>query len=164
MRTYEVQYRRWFKRILAEHDSPDSFHDRRSRAAGLWFQPVSGSIDNAVNISATVADTNVRTDSSRRGSTDYQAEIDFNYSFEGEDYTSGFIYPLDDDREFSTEEEAQEFLQSYSAGTEVDAYVSPETPDEAFLNNESSDQPLIFLLIGGLMTLSAGYKTVKNIV
>lgn len=128
------------------------------------YQGQKASIDNAVNISATVADTNVRTDSSRRGSTDYQAEIDFNYSFEGEDYTSGFIYPLDDDREFSTEEEAQEFLQSYSAGTEVDAYVSPETPDEAFLNNESSDQPLIFLLIGGLMTLSAGYKTVKNIV
>ena len=128
------------------------------------YQGQAESIESAVGVTATIADTNVRTDSSRRGSTDYQVEISFDYSFEGDDYASDFLYPLDDDREFGTEEDAEEFLQNYTTGTEIDAYVNPQKPGEAFLWDRRSDQPLILLLIGGLMTLSSGYKAVKTVI
>jgi hypothetical protein len=128
------------------------------------YQGQSESINNAVNITGTVTDTNIQTDSSRRGGIDYQAEITFDYSYEGASYSSDFIYPLDDDREFSTESEAQEYLEDYPPGENVAASVNPEQPGDAFLNAERSDQPLLFMLIGGLMALLGSYKTTKRII
>ena len=128
------------------------------------YQSQSESIDNAVNITATVTDTNIRTDSSRKGGIDYQAEITFGYSYEGEDYSSDFIYPLDDDREFNTESEAQDYLEDYPNGEDVAASVNPEKPSDAFLNAKRSDQPLLFMLIGGLMALLGSYKTTKRLI
>jgi len=128
------------------------------------YQDQSQSINNAVNITATVTDTNLRKDSSRRGGADYQAEIGFEYSFEGENYSSNFIYPLDEDKEFKQESEAEEFLGSYPRGEEIEAYVNPETPGKAFLNAERSDQPLILMLIGGIMAVLGSYRLVQRII
>lgn len=126
-----------------------------------WGQ--SQSLDNAVNIAATVTDTNIRTDSSRRGGIDYQAEINFDYSYEGEKYSSDFIYPLDDDKEFNRESTAEEFLQDYSGGEQVEAYVNPSEPENAFLKDSRSNEPLILMLIGGLMAAISSYKLAKNV-
>jgi hypothetical protein len=128
------------------------------------YQGQAQSIDNAVNITAAVTDTNVRTDSSRRGGIDYQAEISFDYSYDGESYSSDFIYPLDDDREFSQESEAEEFLEGYPVGQQVDAYVSPGSPGKAFLMKKRSDQPLLFMLIGGLMAAAGSYKILQRFI
>ena len=128
------------------------------------YQGQSQSIDNAVNITATVTETDVRTDSSRRGRIDYQAEIRFNYSYEGENQSSGYIYPLDSDKEFNTESSAEEYLEDYPSGQEVYAFVNPENPGEAFLNAERSNQPLILMLIGSLMAVLGSIKTVQRIV
>lgn len=126
------------------------------------YQGQSESINNAVNITATVTDTDVRIDSSRRGGIDYQAEITFNYSYEGNNYSSDFIYPLDDDREFNQESEAENFIGNYPVGERVEASVNPEKPGEAFLMAERSDQPLLFMIIGGLMVVMGGYKTTRS--
>lgn len=130
----------------------------------MQYQGQASNIDNAVNITATVSDTNVRTDSSRRGGIDYQAEISFDYSFEGENYSSDFIYPLDDDREFESEEDAEAFISDYRTGDQIRAYVSPENPGEGFIQKKRSDQPLLFMLIGVMMTLAGGYRTVQRII
>lgn len=130
----------------------------------MQYQGQSESIDNAVNITATVTDTNVRTDSSRRGGIDYQAEITFEYSYEGTGYSSDFIYPLDDDREFNQESEAENFIKNYPVGQEVDASVNPEKSGDAFLNAERSNQPLILMIIGGIMVVIGGYKTTRSFI
>ncbi len=133
--------------------------------AGYGFTQYQGqkdSLENAVNTTATVTGSNMRTDSSRRSSTDYQAEIEFEYSYSDESYSSDFIYPLDDDREFGSEAEAEEFLSDFEKGKQVDAYVNPSSPGKGFLFRKSSDQPLIFMLIGGLMTLAGGYRTLQR--
>jgi len=135
--------------------------------AGYGFTQYQGqteNIDNAVNITATVTETDVRTDSSRRGRIDYQAEIRFNYSYEEENQSSGYIYPLDSDKEFDSESGAEEYLEDYPSGREVDAFVNPENPGEAFLNAERSNQPFLLMLIGGLMAVLGSFKTVQRII
>jgi len=135
--------------------------------AGYGFTQYQGqteNIENAVNITATVTDTDVRTDSSRRGRIDYQAEIRFNYRYEGENQSSNYIYPLDSDKEFDSESNAEEYLEDYLPGQEVDAFVNPENPSEAFLNAQRSNQPLILMIIGSLMAILGSIKTVQRIV
>lgn len=128
------------------------------------YQGQSESINNAVNITATVTDTNIRTDSSRRGGIDYQAEVTFEYSYEGTDYSSDFIYPLDDDKEFNQESAAEEFLEDYSSGSQIDAYVNPSEPGNAFLTNTRSNEPLILMLIGGFMAVLGSYKVGQRVI
>ncbi|QGA80603.1 DUF3592 domain-containing protein [Candidatus Nanohalobium constans] len=130
----------------------------------MQYQGQSENVDKAVNITATVTDTNIRTDSSRRGGVDYQAEISFEYSFEGENYSSDFIHPLDRDKEFNQETEAEKFIENYPAGEKVDASVNPEKPGEAFLIAERSDQPLLFMIIGGFMVMLGAYKTTRSFI
>lgn len=130
----------------------------------VQYQDQVESVENAVGITATITDTNVRTDSSRRGGVDYQAEIDFEYSYEGQNYSSDFIYPLDNDREFGQESEAEEYLENYSTGDQINAYVNPDNPDQGFLKAQKSDQPLLFMIIGGFLILIGGYNSVKRII
>lgn len=130
----------------------------------IQYQGQAEYIDNPDNISATVSDNNIRTDSSRRGGTDYQAEITFEYSYEGNEYSSGFIHPLDDDKEFDTESKAEEFLENYAEGERVEAYVNSKSPEEAFLIASRSDQPLLLMIIGVMMVLAGGYKSVQRAV
>jgi len=135
--------------------------------AGYGFTQYQGqgeSIDSVVNISATVAETDVRTDSSRRGGVDYQAEIMFKYSYEGGNYSSNYIYPLDSDKEFNSESKAKQYLENYPQGKTVKAFVNPEKPGEAFLNAERSSQTLLLIVIGGLMAVLGSVKTVQRMV
>ena len=134
--------------------------------AGNGFNQYHGqsqNIDNAVNITATITETNIRTDSSGRGGIDYQAEISFDYRYEGEDYSSSYIYPLDNDKEFNSESEAEQYLHNYPQGREVTAHLNPENPGEAFLNAERSNQPFISMLIGVLMAVLGSFKALQRI-
>ncbi|EHK01857.1 hypothetical protein HRED_06667 [Candidatus Haloredivivus sp. G17] len=45
-------------------------------------------LENPVNVSATVTETGIDRQSSRRGGPDYQPEIIFEYSYGGQEYTS----------------------------------------------------------------------------
>lgn len=133
--------------------------------AGYGFKQYQGqkqSLENAVNTTARITETDVRKDSSRRGGIEYQAEIQFEYSYEGESYSSDFIYPLDDDRAFELEADAEEFTSSYDVGSQVDAYVNPEEHGQGFLLKKRTDQPLIFMLIGVMMALAGGYRTIQR--
>lgn len=126
------------------------------------YQEQKQSLENAVNTSVRVTDTNVRTDSSRRGGIDYQAEIQFEYSYEGESYSNDFIYPLDDDRAFELEADAEEFISNFNVGSQTTGYVNPENPGQGFLLKKRTDQPLIFMLIGVMMALAGGYRTMQR--
>jgi len=127
------------------------------------YRDQSQNLNNAVNVSATVTDTNIRTDSSRRGGTDYQAEISFEYSYEEQSYSSDFIYPLDDDKEFNQQSKAHQYIDSYPTGSNVEAFVNSESPETAFLNAERSNQPLILMIVGTLTALMGAYKLTRRV-
>jgi hypothetical protein len=120
------------------------------------------SLENAENITATITDTGIETDSSRRGGIDYRAEVEFRYSFEGQEYTSDNIYPLQAGKDFDTESAAQDFLENYPEGEAVNAYVNPDNPEGAFLKSQRSNQPVILMVIGGFLMVIGGYNSVKR--
>ena len=71
---------------------------------------------------------------------------------------------MDSDKEFESESNTEEYLKDYLPGQEVDAFVNPENPSEAFLNAQRSNQPLILMIIGSLLAILGSIKTVQRIV
>jgi len=120
-------------------------------------------LDNPVNVSATVTDTGIDQDSSRRGGIDYQPEINFEYSYEGQEYTSTNMYPGGQEpKEHNLESEAREVVEEYSQGSEINVYVPPESSGEAFIHAEKTNNPFIAMGGGVLFILLGSYKFLKG--
>ncbi|EHK01207.1 MATE efflux family protein [Candidatus Haloredivivus sp. G17] len=81
-------------------------------------------LENPVNVSATVTETGIDRQSSRRGGPDYQPEIIFEYSYGGQEYTSSNMYPGGQDpKDYNVESNAREVVQEYSQGSEISVSV-----------------------------------------
>jgi hypothetical protein len=120
-------------------------------------------LENPVNVSATVTDTGIDQQSSRRGGIDYQPEIMFEYSYEGQDYTSSNMYPGGQEpKEYNLESNAREVVDKYSQGSEVTVYVPPGNPGEAFIKAKKTNKPLIGLGFGIIFILLGSYKFMKG--
>ncbi|MEA1931733.1 DUF3592 domain-containing protein [Halohasta litorea] len=131
---------------------------------GLYdYTQQSSAVSNAVEVDATVTDTDIDTISQRRGSSDYQPVVAFEYRFEGTDYTSDSLYPSSVEPDYDTESAARDEIESYAAGDSVTAYVDPASPGEAFLRNEESNSPLKFAAIGGVMVILSGRSILKHL-
>lgn len=120
-------------------------------------------LENPVNVSATVTDTGIDRQSSRRGGPDYQPEIIFEYSYEGQDYTSSNMYPGGQDpKDYNVESNAREVVQEYSQGSEISVSVPPENPGEAFIKAKKTNNPLIGMGFGVIFILLGSYKFMKG--
>jgi hypothetical protein len=120
-------------------------------------------LENPVNLSATVTDTGIVEDSSRRGGKDYQPQIRYRYSFEGENFTSTNMHPggqQPDDH--NVESEAREVVEKYSEGSDINVFVPPEKPGEAFIQPEKTNDPMIFIAIGILFSGMGAYRFFKD--
>ena len=118
-------------------------------------------LDSSVNTSATVVDTGVTEDISRRGGVDYVPEIAYRYTFEGQEYTEDNMYPGGqgpDDR--STRSEAESVVQNYTEGSQITVQVPPGNPDEPFIKAKKTNDPLILILFGVIFTGFSGYRLV----
>ena len=114
-------------------------------------------LDSAVAVNATVAATSVEEVPKKRG-TDYRPTATFEYSYEGETYTSSNVYPGTLPREFGSRERARAELATYEPGDTVTAYVRPDAPGNAFLKYESSNKPFLVIGFGALFVLGAVYS------
>lgn len=124
---------------------------------GLYdYTQQSTAVSNAVEVEATVTDTDIDTISKRRASPDYQPVVTFEYRFEGTDYTSESLYPASVEPDYDTESAARDEIEDYETGDAVTAYVDPTSPGDAFLRTEESTGPLKFAAIGGLMVVLSG--------
>lgn len=120
-------------------------------------------LEDPVNVSATVTETGIDQDSSRRGGIDYQPEITFEYTYDGQQYTSTNMYPGGQKaNHYDREAKAEDVVETYSQGSEMTVYVPPDTPGEAFIQAKKTNDPLIFMGIGILMIGAAGYRFYKN--
>ena len=127
------------------------------------FASQNQALENPVNVSATVIDTGIAEDSSRRGGIDYQPQIKYRYSFEGENFTSDNMHPggqQPDDH--NVESEAREVVEEYSQGSEINVLVPPEKPGEAFIKPEKTNDPLIFIAVGILFAGMGAYRFFKD--
>lgn len=125
------------------------------------YQNQGDSLQNAVNITGTVTGTEIVENHGRR-STDYSPVISFEYTYQGQTYTSDNMYPPGDtQRELDSMSAAESVTAEYPTGSEVSAYVTPDNPGEAFLKKKRSNGPLLFTGIGAAMVLGGLYVILK---
>lgn len=128
------------------------------------FQSQNQQLEDPVNVTAEVVSTGVDRDSSRRGSPDYTPVITFEYMYNGTEYSSDSMYPGGQEaEEYSSETSAESVTDEYSTGSNVEVFVPPESPGEAFIKAKKTDDPLIFMGIGVLMIGAGLYRYLNSL-
>ena len=126
---------------------------------GYSLMEQNSAVKNAEPVNATIQSTGVEEESARRG-VKFRPTAEFTYSFQGEEYTGGKVYPGPMTQKFRTQREAEEEID-YARGNTVQAFVNPESPGDAFLKKDKSASPIMMLVIGVLISGVAAYSLVK---
>lgn len=93
-------------------------------------------------------------------SKEYRWQLEYIYSYEGEDYSSTFYEPRET-KWTSRKPEVQDLISKYSVNASVFCYVNPEKPSQAILSHDSKAAgysiwfPGLFVLGGGGIMLGA---------
>lgn len=128
---------------------------------GYGYATQATALGSAETVEGTVVSTSVETVDQRRG-TGYRPQATFNYTYEGERYTSSKVYPGALSREFDSESKARAQLEGYEPGANVTAYVLPDSPGEAYLLHESDDKPLLVAGFGLLSLLWTAVSVLRG--
>ena len=110
-------------------------------------------------VDATLLDVSVEKHSGK-GDT-YSPVATYNYTYEGETFTSSNVYPGTLPREFGSREKARDQIDG-GPGDTVTAYVPTDAPGNAFLEHEQSDKPLLVVGFGVLFVLGAAYYVLRG--
>ena len=119
---------------------------------GYSLMQQDSAIQNAEQINVTIESTGVETVSQRRG-VEYKPTASFSYTYNGDSYNSDNVYPSGIAQEFNSEEDASQVIEDYNTGETVTGYISPGSPGNAFLVDESSNTPYLMILIGIAMAV-----------
>jgi len=113
-------------------------------------QPIQATITHSEVRSHTSSDTDRRTTGvgSNTSTTTHRPDIRFRYSFAGTDYESDLLRPTAIVRSYGSHAAAAAELVPYPLRAVVSAHIDPTSPAKAFLLAESSNAPLVFILIG----------------
>ncbi|WP_206424999.1 DUF3592 domain-containing protein [Halosimplex salinum] len=122
----------------------------------------SEAVENAVEVNATVHEVGVETVSARRG-VDHEPTARFSYEYEGTTYESSSVFPAEISPTYDTESAARSVVAGYEEGETVTAYVSPDRPDDAFLQNRTTNTPLFAAGFGLFFVLGGGWFTLKHL-
>ena len=93
---------------------------------------------------------------------DYRPTVRFTYEYDGTSYTSTNVFPTTISPTYDTESEARSVLDGYETGDTVTAYVPPSNPDNAYLNHQFSNAPLLVVGIGLFFVIGGGVSTLKR--
>ena len=117
---------------------------------------------NAEETDAVVRDSHV---SGIAGDDEYRVHVTYEYTYEGETYTSDDIYPNRDADRYSSRRDARRFVERYPEGETATAYVDPEDPSEAYLEDGIRFKSLVgylVLVLIGLVTLAGGLQQIRS--
>ncbi|WP_241175232.1 DUF3592 domain-containing protein [Natronolimnobius sp. AArcel1] len=138
--------------------------------AVLWYgyadyQTQDDRLENAIEVDATILETDIDRRSSSNSGTSYYPDVEFEYEYEGETYISSNIDAASSRAGDSSRSAAQSVLDEYPEGEEVTVYLDPSEPDEAFLENDRSYAPLLFVLAGAAIAIAGAvylFRTVRE--
>ena len=119
-------------------------------------------VENAIEVNATVTEMHIDTVSNRRAASDYKPIVTLEYSYGGETYTGGSVFPASISKDYDTKSAAESQLEEYEVGETTTAYVDPDAPGNAFLLKETTNAPLKFAGIGGFLMLLGGRSLFKG--
>jgi hypothetical protein len=110
-------------------------------------------------VEATVLESEV--DRVRAGSGDvsdqeYRPVVEFEYTYEGESYTSDERFPSSLDQSYGSRSKAESAIEEYEEGETVTAYVDPDSPGRGFLENKRSMTPYVAGLFGVVSVVAGG--------
>ncbi|WP_262175243.1 DUF3592 domain-containing protein [Haloarcula laminariae] len=116
----------------------------------------SARLDGNVAVTAEVTDVGVERVEGSRGRDTYVPTVRFQYRFRGTSYSSDRLYPDSSRPQYYDNATAQERVSAYAVGEEVTAYVDPEAPGEAFLEDTRSGQATGAFVVGLVVCLVGG--------
>jgi len=96
------------------------------------------------------ADTDSRLGRSN-SNTSYRPDVLFRYSHDGETYESDLLKPTIIVQSYASSESAAAELQPFPLGARVPAYLDVRNPDKAYLVQEGTAGPLVFIILGVLL-------------
>lgn len=108
----------------------------------------SASLGNNVAVTAEITDLSVEAVPGSRGRTQYVPTPTYEYRFEGTVYASERLYPGTSQPRYGDRAAAAERLSAYAVGDRVTAYVNPEAPMEAYLEDSRSGQSVGAVAVG----------------
>jgi hypothetical protein len=129
---------------------------------GYIHSAQSSAVDSTETVDATIVSTSIERHDTRRGTDDYSPQASFNYTYDGDSYTSAHMYPGGVSHEFETKKEAEAQLADYEPGANVTAHVPSDSPENAFLKHESSNRPLHIIGLGAILVLGTLVSIVRK--
>jgi hypothetical protein len=131
----------------------------------LDYVQSTNAVRESVETEATITEVGVETGSSRTGTgsnVEYEPVVVFTYTFDGESYTGDDLFPGTAPVRYETKSAARNAIAEYEPETTTTAYVDPDDPETAFLENRTSNRQFVFVGIGLLLSLFGGFFLVKN--
>jgi hypothetical protein len=122
-------------------------------------------VRESVEVDATITELDIEADSgtSSNPGANFDPVVEFEYTYNGTEYTGSKIYPADIEQNYETQSGAESAIEEYEQGAQTTAYVSPDEPGDAFLKNQTSNAPIIAVVLGGLFTLFAAVSAVRKL-
>ncbi|WP_153952795.1 DUF3592 domain-containing protein [Halosegnis longus] len=122
-------------------------------------------VRESVEVDATIIELDIEADSgtSSNPGANFDPVVEFEYTYDGSEYTGTKIYPADIEQNYETQSGAESAIEEYQEGSQTTAYVSPDQPGDAFLENQTSNAPIIAIVLGGLFTLFATVSAVRKV-
>ncbi|WP_248903652.1 DUF3592 domain-containing protein [Halocatena marina] len=117
---------------------------------GYDYVQQSAAIDDAVSVEATIVESSIV---QPEDSSEYEVRVAYRYYYQGTEYKSNKLFPSDISQLYESRSKAESVIASYEPDTTVTAYVDPAAPNEAFLERQTTQDPLIFMLIGAFAIL-----------
>ncbi|WP_121821949.1 DUF3592 domain-containing protein [Halostella salina] len=130
---------------------------------GFDYYQQQQAVADAEPVNATILETGVDSDSSGSSTdVDYYPTVRFEYTYDGERYTSTDVYPASVRQSYDTESAARDVVDEYEVDSTVTAYTVPSSPGDGFLRKQQSDGPFTAMGIGGVMLLLGGYSVLRG--
>jgi hypothetical protein len=122
-------------------------------------------VRESVKVDATITELDIEADSgtSSNPGANFDPVVEFEYTYNGNEYTGTQIYPANIEQNYETQSGAEAAIDEYEQGTQTTAYVSPDQPGDAFLKNQTSNAPMIAIVLGGVFTLFATVSAVRKV-
>jgi hypothetical protein len=124
----------------------------------------SAALDSTETVNATVTATSVDEipSNNRRGDDDYRPQVSFNYTYEGDSYSSSNLYPSGVTQSAGSRGGAESMLEGYESGANVTAHVPTDSPGSAFLKSQRSTKPLLMMGFGALLAVLSAASIVRS--